>query len=149
MLRIYSKNVVFLVLVGILWSLGGFIVSAYAQKQELTIEELKQRPEIYLKEDAIVVKGKLRNIGSGYFENFEFVLEDENENRIHVKPWLPFEVMLPPPGKEHIKVPKVMANYVEKWIIVIGKIKINPGNIKWLKGSHYIEVQSAKEIENK
>lgn len=149
MQRVQRKGLAFLVLVGLLWSLGDLIVSAYAQKQEVTIEELKQRPEVYLKEDAIVVKGKLRNIGSGYFENFEFVLEDENGNRIHANPWLPFEVMLPPPGKEHIKVPKVMANYVEKWIIVTGKIKINPGNIKWIKGSHYIEVQTAKEIENK
>lgn len=114
---------------------------------ETTIKETKDAPENYL-DKKVVVKGRLKIIGEYFGEHF-LVLEDELGNRVVVTPWAPYE-MIPSTSKEFEKRrPKTMSYYLDKELSIKGRVKFQKGERPKAKAKHYIEVESAVELQGK
>ncbi|MBI5235454.1 MAG: hypothetical protein HY886_04320 [Deltaproteobacteria bacterium] len=125
---------------------------ANAQEQEVTIEALKQRPEVYV-EKSIKLRGKLKGIGGESWQlKKEFVFEDEKGNRFPVTAWRPLSVALIflGEGKFSAGDPKEIMNYyLNKNLLLRGRI-MSKRDVKMLEieGEHYLHVKEVEELDN-
>ena len=138
------KKVLLLSYVVVLFLYGNMV---FAQPPEIAIEALSQRPEVY-EDQEVMVRGKLIVIGD-YWRDPKFVIVDERGNKFPVNSWLPFEIIAPPDGFRPGDEKRVMSYYLNKNLLIKGKVKAKQGKkITRIEGEHYLRVKEVKELDD-